>query len=155
MLDYRAHPSRREAGGRQTMNRDETRANIDADLGTSLKTNTTQAVLTTGSFEYTEADITTIINNWHDLATSYNDSIDDAFAMTAVKGPGLDFASNLFANTANQSGESYLSYLKHNRDYCLRQAQLFQNALDDYQGVEHTNVTEIDKSAPQGPQHGV
>lgn len=36
-----------------------------------------------------------------------------------------------------------------------QQAQLFQDALNEYLGVEHTNVTDINKSGPQGPQPGV
>jgi hypothetical protein len=69
--------------------------------------------------------------------------------------PADDFASKFHAGAANRSGESYQSYVVHNRDYCIQQAQLFQNTLDDYLGVEHTNVTGINKTAPQGPQPGV
>lgn len=75
--------------------------------------------------------------------------------MTRIQPPAEDFASKFHTAGANRSGESYLRYLEHNRDYCYDQAQLFQNALEDYLGIEHTNVTEMNKTAPQGPQPGV
>jgi hypothetical protein len=59
------------------------------------------------------------------------------------------------AAAANRSGAAYLAYLQHNFQYCSNQAQLFQNALDDYLGIEHTNVTDINKTGPDGPQDGV
>lgn len=128
---------------------------INAQLAGMLTTNTTQGMLTNGSFAYTEPEMRTIIKNWLDLADDYDESIRGALWMTMVEGPGRDFASQLFAAAANRSGESCSAYLLHNRDYCLQQAQLFQDALDDYLGVEHTNVTEINKSDQQGPQPGV
>lgn len=128
---------------------------IKAELSGIFGTNTTQGAITSGSFAYNESDMRTIINNWLDLADSYDLSIRGAWVMQTIEAPGRDFASHSFTEAANRSGDSYIAYLKHNRDYCLRQAQLFQDALADYLGVEHTNVAEIDKSAPQGPQPGV
>lgn len=128
---------------------------INADLAGMFTSNTTQASMTTGTFAYTEPEMRTIITNWLDLASSYRDSIRESFILTAIEGPGRDFASQLFAAAANRSGESCVQYLTHNRDYCLHQAQLFQDALDDYLGIEHTNVTEINKSDESGPRSGV
>lgn len=128
---------------------------INADLAGMFTSNTTQGSMTTGSFAYTEPEMKTIVKNWLDLADSYEASIDVSRRMTAVEGPGWDFASQLFADAANQSGRSCVTYLEHNRDYCRQQAQLLQDALDDYLGVEHTNVTEINNSDQQGPRRGV
>ena len=128
---------------------------INTELAGMFTSNTTQGSLTTGTFAYTEPEMRTIIKNWLDLAKSYRDSLRDSFSMTAVEGPGHDFASKLFAAAANRSGESCVEYLTHNRDYCLQQAQLFQDALDDYLGVEHTNVIEFDKSDEPHPRRGV
>lgn len=128
---------------------------INTELAGMFTSNTTQASMTTGSFAYTEPEMRTIIKNWLDLAKSYSDSIDESHHLTAIEGPGHDFASQLFAAAANRSGGSCLTYLTHNRDYCQQQAQLFQNALDDYLGVEHTNVAEINKSGQLGPRRGV
>jgi hypothetical protein len=113
----------------------------------------TEGTVTGGTFSFAEADMVKIRDNWLDLAESYRSSIDNASRMTRIKPPAEDMASVFHASAANQSGNSYVSYLKHNRDYCEQQAQLFHDALADYHGVEHTNVLEIERAA-QGPQHG-
>jgi hypothetical protein len=131
------------------------RDSINAQLAGMLTTHTTEGSVTGGSFTFAEPEMKTIIQNWLDLARSYSFSLSSAEKMSRIKPPAEDFASRFHADAANRSGESYLSYLEHNRDYCAQQAQLFQATLDDYLGVEHTNVTEMNKSAPQGPQAGV
>jgi hypothetical protein len=128
---------------------------IKAQLGGIFTTNATEGAVTNGTFAFTEPEMRTIIKNWLDLAYSYDASIMGAHTMTTVVGPGRDFASHQFASVANQSGESYVRYLTSNRDYCLQQAQLFQDTLDTYLGVEHTNVTEMNKPDQQGPHPGV
>lgn len=87
-----------------------------------------------------------LITQWRDLADSYDESTTRARHMALVDPPGLDFASRAQAEAASSSGRSYSEYLQHNRDYCLQQAQLFQDALDDYLGVEHSNIVEINKA---------
>jgi hypothetical protein len=128
---------------------------IKAELAGMFTSNTTEGAVTNGTFAFTEPEMRTIIKNWLDLADSYNTSIRDSHSMTMVVGPGRDFASHMFAAAANQSGEAYIRYLTNNRDYCNQQAQLFQDSLDTYLGVEHTNVTEINKPDQQGPHPGV
>ena len=128
------------------------RDSINAQLSGVLASNSTQGTFTTGTFAFTDPEIRKIINNWLDLAKSYGDSIDKATYAKSIVGPGLDYASGSFATTANRSGESLVNYLTRNRDYCVEQAQLSQNALDDYLGVEHTNVTEIFKTDQRGPR---
>ena len=131
------------------------RDSINASLS-GFFTNDTPQDSGTGSFAFNEADMRTIIKNWLDLADSYRKSArNNVYHMETIDPPADDFASRLHADAANRSGESYLRYIEHNRDYCIQQAQLFQNALDDYLGVEHTNVTEMNKTAPQGPQPGI
>lgn len=105
-----------------------------------------------GSFAFDEDTLRTLVTSWLDLADSYQQSMRGAEQMTRVEGPGLDFASCSQAHAANESGRSYRAYLEHNRDYCLQQGQLFQNALDDYLGVEHTNVTEINRTSADPSQ---
>lgn len=108
---------------------------------------------TTGGFAFDEATMRSLITNWLDLAYSYESSLRNARGMTEVVGPGLDFASERQAVAAVKSGAAYLRYVDHNYQYCLDQAQLFQNALDDYLGIEHTNVTGIEQSGE--PQAGI
>lgn len=128
---------------------------IKAQLAGMFASGTAEGAFTNGNFAFNESEMKTIINNWLDLADSYDRSIDEVVAMKTVVGPGRDFASNMFAGAANQSGEAYFRYLTNNRDYCRQQAQLFQDTLDTYLGVEHTNVTEINKPGQQGPNPGV
>lgn len=155
MLNYRAFQIVIQGfRGDQWMGGQLHRDGINAQLG-MFTTHTTQGEVTGGSFSFTEPDMRTMIKNWLDLARSYDDSLYNAEVMRRIKPPAEDFASKWHADAANRSGESYNRYLEHNRDYCLQQAQLFQDSLDDYLGVEHTNVTEINKTAPQAPHSGV
>ncbi len=102
-----------------------------------------------GSFTFDEATMRSLISQWLDLADSYGESLANAGTMARVEAPGLDFASKAQAEAANRSGNSYIEYLASNRRFCAAQAQLFQDALDDYLGVEHTNVIEFDKTHPE------
>lgn len=106
----------------------------------------TEGTVTGGKFAFNEDDMTRIRDNWLDLARSYRESFDNAGAMSRIEPPAEDMASVFHANSANLSGQAYQSYLEHNRDYCLQQAQLFHDSLADYHGVEHTNVTQLYKA---------
>lgn len=125
------------------------------DLLSMFGTGTTEGAVTGGKFAFSEADMVKIKQNWLDLADSYQASLYNADRMSKIKPPAEDMASTFHVKAANSSGESYQTYLEHNRDYCLRQAQLFEEVLADYQGVEHTNVTDIKRlGRQQGPQPG-
>jgi hypothetical protein len=110
---------------------------------------------TAGSFQFDETTMRKLVTDWLDLADSYESSRNASSVMSQVEGPGLDFASHAYASAASSSGAAYLQYLIKNRDYCRDQAELFKKALDGYLGVEHTAVTEIDKSGPQGSHPGI
>ncbi|MFC4854758.1 hypothetical protein [Actinophytocola glycyrrhizae] len=75
--------------------------------------------------------------------------------MMQILPPAEDIASEAFISQANESGRSYLTYLGHNRDYCLEQARLCQNALDDYLGIEERTVIAVNDAAEGGPQPGL
>jgi hypothetical protein len=129
------------------------RDTINAELSGFFTSDT--APPTDGSFAFNEADMRTIINNWLDLADSYDKSLAHAVIMTRIDPPAEDFASRFHAGAANRSGESYKSYLEHNRDYCKQQADLFQKTLDGYLGVEQTTVAEMNKTAQAGSRTGI
>lgn len=99
-----------------------------------------------GSFSFDPDELQSLIRKWKDLADSYAASKVQADSMNRIQPPGDDFASEAHAKAANTSGGSYLDYLQHNRDYCEKQARLFQAALNDYLGVEDTNTTDINNS---------
>lgn len=111
----------------------------------------TEGTITTGGFTYDEATLEGLIKEWIALADDYADSLRESERLTLVKGPGLDFASAGVAEAANMYGRAYLTYLAQNHDYCVEQAQLCQNALDDYLGIERRNVVELyGSSQPSG-----
>jgi len=112
-----------------------------------VESSSTQASITTGSFNFDQPTMEGLIEKWLQLVDSYDQSLtNNAPRMTAVQGPGLDYASQSHAEAANKSGEAYKTYLNECRQYSLDQAQLFQNALDDYLGMEHRNVLELDRA---------
>lgn len=121
---------------------------IGSQLG-GIVSGTAEGSFTTGTFAFDEDTLRGIIRDWGELGHSYQDSMRTAISMAMVAAPADDFASTAHARAANAAGEAYLRYLEHNRDYCLQQERLFQQALDDYLGIEQRNVTEIDRSGPQ------
>jgi hypothetical protein len=99
-----------------------------------------------GSFSFDPDELQSLIRKWRELADDYADSRRNADAMMLITPPGDDFASKAHAEVANKSGASYSAYLLNNWLYCRDQADLFQQALDDYLGVEHVNEAEVNKS---------
>lgn len=114
-----------------------------------------QGSITTGGFSFDEATMRRMITRYTGLADSYEDSFPNARRMASVEGPGLDFASQSVANAANQGGNSYLDYLVHQRDECRAQARLFQQALDEYLGVDQSSAEGIDKSGDREGDEGI
>lgn len=105
-----------------------------------------QGSITSGGFSFDEDTMRRIITRYTSLADSYEDSLPNAHRLAQVEGPGLDYASHSVANAANRGGTSYYDYLIHQRDECRNQAQLFQQALDEYLGVDQSNAEDINKT---------
>lgn len=122
---------------------------IRSELGGFFSQGHAEGSFTTGTFAYDEDTLRGLVTDWLDLSRHYSESMVKNARMAQVEAPGTDFASEAHANVATDSGKSYLTYLQQNRDHCNEQAQQFQNALDDYLGIEHRNVTEINKSGPK------
>lgn len=106
-----------------------------------------------GSFAYDESTLRSLISKWLELADHYLGSV-NRISLGSVEGPGLDFASEALAKSANSSGGAYRKYVVENYWYCIKQAQLLQDTLDDYLGVEHSSVIDFTKASP-GPQAGI
>jgi hypothetical protein len=92
-----------------------------------------------GSFVYDEATLRSLVTKWVELADHYYGSLRRT-SLGAVQPPGKDVASEALAKSANTSGTAYMTYLEQNFNYCIRQAQLLQDTLDNYLGVEHHSV---------------
>lgn len=101
-----------------------------------------------GTFVYDEATLRSLIGKWMELADHYNGSIHRS-SLGAVDPPGKDFASGAMAASANTSGKAYLRYLMRNWAFCVDQAQLLQDTLDDYLGTEHTSVISLSTVRPE------
>lgn len=110
------------------------------------------ASLASGSFAFDEQTLRDLVKDWLALAESYRESARRARHMAMVQAPGLDFASEAQIQAVGRHGGAYLDYVTHNHDYCVRQAQIFQDALHDYLGVEHRNVLDLrDAAEAEGP----
>jgi len=108
---------------------------------------TTTGAFQGGSYTFDPDTIRQVINNYKDLADSYNKSADEAEPMTRVAPPGNEFASEGFATAANTSGESYVAYCTHYTAFFLGEAQKCQDALDAYLGAEEHTVIELGKAS--------
>jgi hypothetical protein len=108
---------------------------------------------TTGSFSYTPDQMRDIIKGFLDLAESYRKSLANAEVIARVEAPGLEYASESHAASTRAMGEDYRRSIEDSRQYCLAQAQKFQDTLDDYLGLEHSNVEQVNQ-APRDVQPG-
>jgi hypothetical protein len=98
-----------------------------------------------GSFAYDEATLRSLITKWLELAESYRGSAART-DVEPVAGPGLDVASESQAAAVTRAKREYRVYVGKNYEYCVSQAQLLQNTLNDYLGVERENVTDMIKA---------
>jgi hypothetical protein len=111
-----------------------------------------------GGFAFDEQTMRDLVRDWYALADHYAASRLTSHRMAMVVGPGLDHASASQARATNAHGAAYLSYLRHNEKYCLEQARVFEDALNDYLVAEGRNVVDIraaDRRALPGPPTGI
>ena len=99
-----------------------------------------------GSYAFDPDTIRQVINNYKDLADSYNESKQVAERMAKVAPPGNEFVSEAFAEAANASGKSYIAYCEYYKGFFLGEAQKCQDALDAYLGAEEQTVIDLGKT---------
>src|SRR6266498_3223988 len=99
-----------------------------------------------GSYTFDPDTIRQVINNYKDLADSYDESRQNAGRMTKVAPPANEFVSEAFAEAANASGESYVAYCEYYKDFFLREAQKCQDALDTYLGADEQTIIDLGKT---------
>lgn len=99
-------------------------------------------------FAYDEATLQTLVSKWTELADRYLAS-SRRVSTDEITPPGLDFASTGQAVASTNANKAYYQYVVKNYWYCVKQAQLLQDTLDDYLGQEHQTVIQINKSGPQ------
>lgn len=124
-----------------------------ARIGSALAgitSHTMTGAFTTGSFAYTPDQLRDLAKEWTELALDYDRSAPEARRLAKVEGPGTEFASQSHASVVRRTGEAYRRSLEEKRDYCLAQAQKFQNTLDDYLGLERRAISLINNADPQG-----
>jgi hypothetical protein len=103
---------------------------------------------TSAGFAYDEATLTSLVTKWTELADRYLAS-SQRISTDPIAPPGLDFASKGQADASTNATKAYYEYVVKNYWYCVKQAQLLQDTLDDYRGQEHQSVILINKSGPQ------
>jgi hypothetical protein len=101
-----------------------------------------------GGFAYDETTLTSLVTKWTELADRYLAS-SRRISTDPIAPPGLDFASRGQADAATNATKAYYEYVVRNYWYCIEQAQLLQDTLDDYRGQEHQSVILINKSGPR------
>jgi hypothetical protein len=101
-----------------------------------------------GGFAYDEATLTSLVTKWTELADRYLAS-SRRVSTDQITPPGLDFASKGQAEASTNATKAYYEYVVRNYWYCIEQAQLMQDTLDDYRGREHHSVIEFTKAGPQ------
>lgn len=104
-----------------------------------------------GGFAFDEDTLRDLVTDWLTLADEYDESRMGTRHLFLVVPPGDDFASKSQIGAVNRHSDAYGSYLEHNREFCVRQAQNFHNALSDYQGVERRNILDLRRAGePEG-----
>jgi hypothetical protein len=103
---------------------------------------------TNGGFAYDEATLKSLVTKWTELADRYLAS-SQRVSKESISPPGLDFASRAQAEASTNATKAYYEYVVKNYWYCVRQAQLLQDTLNDYLGQEHETVITINQAGPQ------
>jgi hypothetical protein len=103
-----------------------------------------------GHFSFDPDTLSGLVTDWTGLAKSYEKSKLDARALTAIDGPGSEYASQSHATVASDSGNAYLTSIDEKITYCYNQADKCQKALDDYMGVEHHTIGKMTQIDTQG-----
>jgi hypothetical protein len=122
-----------------------------ADIGSALSgiTAAHSPAGASGTFSYTPEALSDLIAEWQSMADDYRISVKESRSLVAVQGPGTEYASRSHATMANISGQAYAASLNEKLAYCLAQAQKLQDTLDDYLGVEHHNISQINQRQSQ------
>lgn len=100
-------------------------------------------------FALDEGTMRSLVQGWVDLAAEYRDAMARAPGVQPMEPPGRDFASQAHAAVANASSREHLKYLEVAFQYCVIQAQRFQDTLDEYLGAEERTVIEIKRSGTE------
>ncbi len=101
-----------------------------------------------GSFAFDEATLKTLVTKWTELADRYLAS-SQRVSKESISPPGLDFASKAQAEASTNATKAYYEYVVRNYWYCIEQAQLLQDTLNDYLGQEHESVIRFNQAGPQ------
>ncbi|WIX80779.1 hypothetical protein QRX50_08445 [Amycolatopsis carbonis] len=73
---------------------------------------------TGGGYQFSEDEVDSVINQWHDLLVHMKTDLDHARAIAQVKAPADEFASGDFINGgANPSGQTLLDQHQRMHDY--------------------------------------
>lgn len=105
-----------------------------------------------GQFTFVPDEVRAIVKDWIELAREYDHSIRNADQLVViVEPPGKDQASEFYVQRTGTAVTMYAESLIQKQEYCYNQAQKFQDALNDYLGVERQSVRNITSSGEPLP----
>lgn len=96
-----------------------------------------------GGFEYDEATLHELVEEWRDLAREFRADVAQAETLGRAQGPGLEYASTGNAELVRASGKALTETLLQRARYCEAMADKFVAALGKYANAEESHATEI------------
>jgi hypothetical protein len=101
-----------------------------------------------GRFSFEPDQIRAVITEWDKLIEAYDADDRAADRLINVRAPGDEYASRSMAQSANDSGQKVKDSIVAQRDYCMRQRDKFQAALNQYLGVDDAAAKDISRHRP-------
>ncbi|WP_424183522.1 hypothetical protein ACOBQX_16140 [Actinokineospora sp. G85] len=106
-------------------------------------------VSSANGFSFEPGEIAAIRQGWLDLSEDYRESVTRADDIR-LQPPGNEEASKDNVRAGLESWRMHIESLMEKREYCLSQAQKFHDALNAYEGNEHSAVTSLLGSSSEG-----
>lgn len=100
-------------------------------------------------FEYDEATLHELVDEWSDLAQEYTDDLEHAEFIAKVRPPGREYASGDNATITQQSGTALMKALNQRIAYCKNMAAKYIAALGKYATADEHAKTVINQQ-PKG-----
>ena len=94
-----------------------------------------------GHWELDEATLIRVKDRWIQIAALCDSAVKTSAPLREIVAPGLEMASEYYANKANQSGHAYLDTLTQMHDYAFSQAEACKKALGIYSESEAARTT--------------
>jgi hypothetical protein len=88
-------------------------------------------------------DLREFEQHWEDLASDYQQDMQQMNFIKTTIGAGLEYASRNNAEQVKAFGETLGMSLQGRRDYCLAQAKKYRDAFNSYSNQEDASIRAI------------